>query len=61
MYDNMNMEYAYIDGKISGRNSAIECICEDIEYLLDRCARDNGEMICRELENLICKYREELV
>ena len=61
MYNNIEMEDAYRDGKISGRNSAIECICEDIEDLLDRCAHDNGGMICRELKNLICKYREELV
>ena len=61
MYNNIEMEYAYRDGKISGKNSTIECICEDIEDILDRCAHDNGGMICRELKNLICKYREELV
>ena len=53
-------EAAYKEGKASGRNSAIEWICEEIEDILDRCAHDNGNMICRELTNLICKCREEL-
>lgn len=51
---------AYVDGKASGRNSAIEWICEEIEDILDRCAHDNGEMICRALRELVCKCREEL-
>lgn len=52
---------AYEAGKDSGKNAAIECICEEIEDILDRCAHDNGQMICRALEELICKCREELV
>ena len=59
MYNNIEMEYAYRDGKISGKNSAIECICEDIEEIIDTYA--DGEEITKALKNLICKYREELI
>ena len=51
-------QIAYEDGKASGRNSAIEGICEDIEEILDTYA--DGEEISKALKNLICKYREEL-
>ena len=56
--DYVAMEYAYIEGQASGRNSAIEGICEDIEEILDTYA--DGEEISKALKNLICKYREEL-
>ena len=51
---------AYEEGKASGKNSALEWVCEEIEDILDKCAHDNGEMICRALGELICKCREEL-
>jgi hypothetical protein len=54
-------QISYEEGKVSGKNSAIEWICEEIEEILDKCAHDNGEMICRVLGELICKCREELV
>ena len=53
-------QVSYEEGKASGRNSALEWVCEEIEDILDRCAHDNGEMICRALEEFICKCREEL-
>ena len=57
MYDNINMDYAYRDGQISGRNSALEWICEELEEIVDTYA--DGEEITKSLKNLICKCREE--
>ena len=50
---------AYEAGKDSGKNSAIECICEEIENIIDTYA--DGEEITKALKELICKCREELV
>lgn len=49
---------AYEEGKDSGRNSALEWVCEEIEEIID--TYTDGEEITKALKNLICKYREEL-
>ena len=59
MNHQIEIKLAYEEGKISGKNSTIECICEDIEEIIDTYA--DGEEITKALKNLICKYREELV
>ena len=50
---------AYEEGKASGKNSALEWVCEEIENIIDTYA--DGEEITKALIELICKCREELV
>jgi hypothetical protein len=48
-------ECAYKNGYEAGKNA----IFDEIDDILDRCARDNGEMIVRALTELKKKYNNK--
>lgn len=48
-------EVAYQNGYEAGKN----VIFDEIDDILDRCAKDNGEMIVRALTELKKKYKGE--
>ncbi len=54
---NVGFDKGYEAGQ---RDMAAE-IFDEIEDILDRCARDNGDMICRTLKELSKKYEERLL
>ena len=51
----MASEAAYNNGYEAGKNA----IFDEIDDILDRCARDNGEMIVRALTELKEKYNKK--
>ena len=53
-------ELSYINGYQSGKRTTIARMTGDLEDILDTCANDNGEMICRAIRELINKYKEEV-
>jgi len=48
-------ELAYKNGYEAGQNA----IFDEIDDILDRCAKDNGEMIAKALTELKKKYKGE--
>ena len=58
MNEYITQRLAYEEGKASGRNSAFEWVCEELEGIIDTYA--DGEEITKAIHNLICRCREEL-
>jgi DNA-binding GntR family transcriptional regulator len=54
-------ETAYENGYEDGKYHMAAQLLDEIEDILDRCANDNGEMICRALRELSKKYKEDLL
>lgn len=53
MNDTIEQLVAYDQGYAAGKQAVID----EIEDILDRCANDNAQMICRALKELIKKTR----
>ena len=51
-------EEAYDSGYETGKEAMKNLLLDEIKDILDRCANDNGEMICRALRELCKKYKE---
>lgn len=51
-------EEAYDRGYEAGKEAMKNLLLDEIEDILDRCANDNGEMICHALRELSKKYKE---
>lgn len=59
--DAIAKEAKYDEGYEAGKQAATAQLLDEIEDILDRCANDNGEMICRALRELIKKHKEDLL
>lgn len=60
---NHSLDYSigFDKGYEAGQRAIAAEIFDEIEDILDRCAHDNGGMICRALKELSKKYEENLL